>query len=80
MMHDFLTLLLSPFGFEILPFGEMCTQITNLNAWYQLFDLRVLVPWLFYFAFAWGMLYICFILPFRFFKRWIKAPDKKGKR
>jgi len=80
MIYEFLTLILSPFGITVLPFAEMCNLIGNLTAWYQVFNLEILIPWLFYFTFAFGMLYICFILPFRFFKHWIKAPDKKGRR
>ena len=80
MIHNFLLVLLSPFGFEIATFNEICLHFSNITAWYQVFDLSVFVPWLFYMALAYGMLYIVFILPFRYFKRWVKAPDKKGKR
>ena len=80
MIYDFLVTILSPFGFEIATFSEISAHFFSVNAWYQVFDLKYFVPWLFYMAFAYGMLYVAFILPFRYFKRLIKAPDKKGKR
>ena len=80
MLYEFMNLILSPFGIDVLPFGEMCAQVGNLTAWYQFFNLNIFIPWLFYFAFAYGMLFVTFILPFRFFKHWVKIPDKKGKR
>lgn len=74
-----MNLILSPFGYELPAFSTLCANMTAINNWWEILRPDYLVAWLFYFAFAYGMLYICFILPFRLFKHLIKAPDKKGK-
>lgn len=69
-----------PFGIIPLTFGELVNSFSSMDSWFKILTPNVIISWLFYFTFAYGMLYVCFILPFRFFKRFIKAPDRKGKR
>lgn len=78
MIYDFINTLLNPFGYSLPPFDALCGEMSMLNNWWEVLRPDILISWLFYVAFAYGMLYFCFILPFRMFKRIIKAPDKKG--
>lgn len=80
MLDNFLYYIFEPFGFSLLPFDLVFQDIRSFEHWFQLLSPDVFIPLMFYITIAYGFLYILFILPFRYFKRLIKAPDKKGKR
>lgn len=79
MIYDFMILILSPFGITPVSFVDLVNKFPLAN-WFDFLSPDVLISWLFYFAFAWGMLYVTFVMPFRFFKWLLKVPDKHGKR
>lgn len=81
-ISELVYILLSPFGFD--PYSCTALETVFMNGdiilhWWQLLNPNLLIPLLFYLSFGFGALYIMFILPFRYFKHIIKAPDKKGK-
>ena len=84
MILDFMNLIFEPFGIYVMSFDGLCSIMLQAGmdgvSWHYLLSPDILISWLFHMAFAYGMLYVCFILPFRWFKRLIKAPDRKGKR
>lgn len=81
-INELLNIILGVFGFEPLPLASIQSIFMDgvLSNWWQLLNPNLFVPLLFYLSFGWGMLYILFILPFRFLKNWLRVPDRKGKR
>lgn len=79
MIYDLITLILTPFGIIPLTFVDLINKFPLAN-WFDFLSPDVLISWLFYVAFAWGMLYVVFVMPFRFFKWLLRVPDKNGKR
>lgn len=81
-MDNFLYLLFNAFGFELMSFSEVVAYIGSLSSevvWHCVFNPSFIIPFMFYFAFAFMFLFITFILPFRYFKRIVKAPNIWGK-
>lgn len=80
MIYDFMVLLLTPFGISPLNFIDLCSAISSTESWFHLLSPDVIISFMFYVAFAFGMFYFVFVLPFRVIKRILRAPDKKGRK
>lgn len=82
MIIDFINILFSPFFGEnvLLNFSSLVEKIGSLQSWYHFLSPDLLVSFMFHLAFAFGMLYFVFILPFRVIKYILRVPDKKGKK
>lgn len=80
MIYDFMNIIFEPFGIVPLTFSTLIERFSSIDMWFKLLSPDVLLSWLFYVSFGYGMLYICFILPFRLFKTVVRAPDGKGRR
>ena len=80
MIYDFMCIIFEPFGIVPLTFTALIEKVVSADLWFKLLSPDMLLSWLFYVSFGYGLLYICFILPFRFLKLIVRAPDGKGRR
>lgn len=72
-LFDFLgisSLLLQP--------NALVAAMTNMQNWYDILNPQILVSWLIYVLFAYGAIFVLMIMPFRFFKKLLKVPKRKG--
>lgn len=71
--------------FELLGISEfllspsaLIAAMSNLPNWYDILSPQILVSWLIYFMFAYGTIFVLLVIPFRFFKKLIRVPKRKG--
>lgn len=71
--------------FDFLGIGSFLLQPTalieamsSLPNWYNILNPQILISWLIYFLFAYGTMFVLMILPFRFFKKWLRVPKRRG--
>lgn len=58
--------------------ADLITAMSNLPNWYDILSPNILISWLIYFTFAYGILFTLIIMPFRFFKKLVGVPKRKG--
>ena len=84
MIYEFFYYIFDMLGISnfLLDPGQLCVFIAQMDytRWTNLFNPEIWVSLLIYGGFAFGCIYVLMWLPFRFFKRLIRVPDKKGKK
>jgi hypothetical protein len=65
-------------GFFLLPPDVLTSHFATFNNWWELLSPEVLISWLIYFMTAYGVIFVLFIMPFRFFKKLLHVPKRKG--
>lgn len=80
MLTNFLTSVFSYFGYTFMNFTQMIEYSTLVEKWYNLLNPSFLFSFISHFVLFYGIIYICFILPFRYFKYVLKVPNKKGEK
>lgn len=56
----------------------LISAMSSLPNWYDILSPQILVSWLIYFLFAYGSIFVLMIMPFRFFKKLLRVPKRKG--
>lgn len=84
MLATFLNTSLAPLGYNFLSFQALVETVLNAvslgSPWYFLLNPAFILSFIAHLAVFYGVFYICFILPFRYFKYVLKVPDKKGRK
>lgn len=65
-------------GVFLLAPADLITAMSNLPNWYDLLSPQIVISWLVYFVFAYGILFTLIIIPYRFFKKLIGVPKRRG--
>ena len=80
----FLQFVLAPVGLSsfIISPSEIISLWSSFTAetWGIVFRPDVVVSSIIYMSFIFALYFICFVIPYRFLKLWIKVPDKNGVR
>lgn len=63
--------------FLLLP-ADLINTMMSLTEWYHILSPQIIISWLIYFCFAYGTIFTLLIIPFRFFKKLIRVPKRKG--
>lgn len=68
------------FGFAefLLTPTELLSRFTTLTAWYDILCPDILISWLLYLAVAYMLYFTLFVIPWRFFKKIIHVPKRRG--
>lgn len=65
-------------GDFLLTPAELITAFQGLTNWFDILSPQIIISWLIYFIFAYGIIFVLCIVPFRFFKKLLHVPKRKG--
>ena len=57
---------------------DLITLISSQQEWFHMLQPQIIVSWLIYFLFAYGTIFVLMVMPFRFFKKLLRVPKRRG--